>query len=216
MSVSRAKLLPRKPYEITWEDLVLGGGIHALYADPSLPLEVEIGPGEDEHLYDSARAHPEHNWLGIEYSRKRVLRYIRNIERREEPLPNLRLIWRPAPDLVAPFLSPEQVAAYHVYFPDPWPKAHHARYRLLTPPFVADLYASLQRGGRIDLATDSAEYADEVREAFATVPRLMPEPIERYEIEERHASSSGRLTVFEARWRAIGREIQFLRYRKEA
>ena len=215
MSASRAKLPPRRPYEITWEDLLLGGGIRPRFEDPDLPLEVEIGPGEDEHLYDSARAHPEHNWLGIEYSRKRVLRYIRNIERRGTPLPNLRLIWRPAPDVIGPFLSPDLVHAYHVYFPDPWPKAHHARYRLLTPAFAASLAESLVPGGRIDLATDWPEYAAEVREAFAAVPSLQAEPLARYEIEERHASPEGRLTVFEARWRALGREIQFLRYRKE-
>lgn len=207
-----ANLEPLRPYETTWEDWLLGGGASARFADPDLPLEVEIGPGEDEFLYDSAVAHPEHNWLGIEYSRKRIRRYVRKIERRGVELPNLRLIWRPARDLVGPFLSPEKVAVYHVYFPDPWPKAHHARYRLLTPAFVAALRDSLRIGGRVDLATDSAEYAEEIRAAFAEVTGMTAESVEP---TEGRGATGARPTVFEERWRALGREIRFLRYRKE-
>ena len=210
-----ARLAPLRPYETTWEEWLLGGGAAGRFEDPSLPLEVEIGCGDDDFLYESALAHPERNWLGIEYSRKRVNRYVRKIERRGQLLPNLRLVWRPAPDIVGPFLSPAEVHAFHVYFPDPWPKAHHARYRMLTSDFAASLAAALVPGGRIDMATDWAEYADEVEEAFGTVASLTREPIDRYEIEERHASPEERITVFEARWRALGREIRFLRYRKE-
>jgi len=208
-----AKLSPLRPYETTWEDWLLGGGASAQFEDPDKPLEVEIGPGDDEFLYDSAVAHPEHNWLGIEYSRKRIRRYVRKIERRGEPLPNLRLIWRPARDLIGPFLSPGKVATYHIYFPDPWPKAHHARYRLLTPQFVATLRESLAPDGRVDLATDSAEYAEEMREAFAQAGGWSGEDV-RMDFEDR--ATAGRITVFEERWRALGRSIHFLRYRKEA
>jgi len=206
------KVAPPGPHETTWEDWLLGGGAAAQFDDPSLPLEVEIGPGEDDFLLDSALAHPEVNWLGIEYSQKRVRRYDRKIQRRHGHLPNLRLIWRPAGDLVGPFLSPALVAAYHLYFPDPWPKAHHARYRLLAPEFVAALAASLRPVGRIDLATDSAAYADEIREAFAKVPRMRAQEAGKgWEGE----LPGARPTVFEERWRSAGRRIHFLRYRKE-
>ena len=206
------KTAPLGPHETTWEAWLLGGGACAQFDDPLLPLEVEIGPGEDEFLYESAVAHPETNWLGIEYSQKRIRRYDRKIQRRGPNLPNLRLIWRPAGDLVGPFLSPAKVAAYHIYFPDPWPKAHHARYRLLAPEFVAALAKSLVPAGRIDLATDSAEYAEQMREVFDQVPALQAEaPGNAMEIAQPGAGP----TVFEERWRAEGRHIHFLRYRKE-
>lgn len=208
-----AKLSPLRPYETTWEDWLLGGGAAAQFEDPGKPLEIEIGPGDDEFLYDSAVAHPESNWLGIEYSRKRIRRYVRKIERRGVPLPNLRLIWRPARDLIGPFLSPGKVTTFHIYFPDPWPKAHHARYRLITPELVSALHGSLVAHGRVDLATDSTEYAEEMREAFDAVGGWQAEDV-RVDFEARAAE--GRITVFEERWRALGRSIQFLRYRKEA
>jgi tRNA (guanine-N7-)-methyltransferase len=196
---------PLRPHETTWEDWLLGGGPCAAFEDPSLPLEVEIGPGEDAFLHDSARANPDRNWLGIEYSRKRVGRYVRRIERGGGALPNLRLIWRPARDLVEPFLTPEVVAAFHIYFPDPWPKAHHARYRLMAPAFVTALRDSLEPDGVVNLATDSPEYTQEIREAFAQVAGMVEEPA---------TAPGGRPTVFEERWRALGRTIHVFRFRK--
>lgn len=198
---------PLRPYETTWEDWRLGGGARAQFRDPSLPLEVEIGPGEDAFLHESALAARDRNWLGIEYSRKRVRRYVRRLERAGEELANLRLIWRPAGDLVERFLSPGLVAGYHVHFPDPWPKAHHARYRLMAPEFVATLRTSLVEGGCVRVATDDATYATEIREAFGRVPGM------REERSAAGAQPEERATVFEERWRALGREIHFLRFR---
>lgn len=201
---------PLRPYETTWEDWVLGGGARAQFERPDLPLEVEIGPGDDNFLYDSAVADPACNWLGIEYSHKRVRRYVRRIEQRGVDLPNLRLVWRPAGDLVGPFLTPDVVDVYHLYFPDPWPKAHHARYRLMTPAFVTALRDSLVPDGRVDVATDAEDYAAEIREAFGAVAGMTEEPVEE------EALPGEKATVFEERWRALGREIHFLRFRKLA
>ena len=208
-----ARLAPLRPYETTWEDWLLGGGAAARFEDPALPLEVEIGCGDDDFLYESALAHPDRNWLGIEYSRKRIRRYIRRIERRGRPMPNLRLIWRPAADLVGPFLTPGKVSAFHIYFPDPWPKAHHARYRLMAPEFVASLRDALEVGGTLDVATDSDDYVAEIQAVVAEAGGLAPVPDARPGVG---GVAVDRPTVFEERWRAMGRTIHFHRYRKEA
>ena len=211
-----ARFAPLHPYETTWEDWLLGGGAAGRFADPALPLQIEIGCGDDDFLYESARTNPGDNWLGIEYSRKRVRRMIRRIERYlgpgAEPMPNLRLIWRPAADLVGPFLTPGKVRAYHIYFPDPWPKAHHARYRLMTPAFVTSLRESLEVGGTLDFATDSDAYIVETAEVVEGVGGLVPVPGAR---PGPGGVAGDRPTVFEERWRAMGRTIHFHRYRKE-
>jgi tRNA (guanine-N7-)-methyltransferase len=186
-----------RPYETTWEDWVLRGGVEPAFADPSLPLEVEIGPGEDDFLWESALADAATNWLGIEYSHKRVARYVRTVERRAPGLANLRLAWRPARDVVAPFLIPAHVRAYHVHFPDPWPKKHHGRYRLLQPEFLRALEASLVPGGSVHVATDHVAYVEEMLLAFAETGLIRVEDAPR----ER------RTTQFEERWRAMGRAI---------
>ncbi len=202
---------PLLPLESSWEQWVLGGGASASFVDPSLPLHVEIGPGDDDHLMEAARADADANWLGIEYSRKRVQRQVRKIQREWGEPGNLRLIWRPAADLVGRFLSPAQVRAYHIYFPDPWPKAHHARFRLMDPVFLRSLVASLEPEGTISLATDSQEYAEAIAEDFREVPELVslleaPHYVRR--------EPGPHITAFEARWREAGRDILALEYRR--
>jgi len=195
--------------ETTWEDWVLGGGARSAFPRPDLPLHVEIGPGEDAFLLDQARAHPEANWLGIEYSAKRIAKYARRVRREAGDLGNLRLIWRPAADLIEEFLSPAVVTAYYANFPDPWPKKHHARYRLFTPEFAARLAVSLVPGGFVQVATDAPAYAEEIHAAFSTVPSVRsahPAP------GWARLPAGARTTVFEQRWREEGRDIHYLRF----
>lgn len=203
------RLGPFRPLEITWEDCLLGGGVSAQFADPALPLHVEIGPGDDDHLLERARAHPECNWLGIEYSRKRVRRYARRVEQELGHPGNMRLLWRPAGDVVEPFLTPGRVDTFHIYFPDPWPKAHHARYRLMAPAFAVALRDALRPGGEIRMATDSREYAEEIVEAIGEVEGLEP-ALPTPGFTERAAGEQ--MTAFERRWRDEGREIFALRF----
>ncbi len=198
----------RRPLETSWEDWTLGGGALACFSDPALPLEVEIGPGEDDSLLLHAQRHPDRNWLGIEYSRKRVHRYVERVRRRLGEPGNLRLLWRPAGDVVRPFLSPAKVEAYHVYFPDPWPKKHHHRYRLLTKAFLDDIAVSLVPGGRFLLLTDHPEYAAEVVQEATDVTGLVnPLPAPGFEI----VGVGERRTVFEERWRERGLAIHRIR-----
>ncbi len=206
------RLEPERPLETTWEDWVLGGGVRAAFDDPTLPLHVEIGPGDDDFLLECAVDDPSRNWLGIEYSRKRVRRYARKVRERAGELPNLRLIWRPAADVVGPFLTPERVETYHVYFPDPWPKAHHARYRMMDEAMIVSLRESLVHGGSIRVATDSAKYARQMLETLEAVDGLsnaLPPPGFRV------LESGDRMTVFEERWRAEGREILSLHFQRD-
>jgi tRNA (guanine-N7-)-methyltransferase len=201
----------RSPLETTWEDWLLGGGAGAAFADPHAPLVVEIGPGEDDFLLEMARAEPATNWLGIEYSGKRVARYVRRAASLGIGARNLRLIWRPAEDLVEPFLSPGRVARFHVHFPDPWPKKHHARYRLVDPAFATTLARALAPGGAVVLATDSPEYAAEIHAAFREVAGMRSVHPDPGWVKTRPGA---RTTVFEDRWRAEGRDIHALRYEK--
>ena len=54
-----------------------------------------------------------------------------------------------------------------LFFPDPWPKARHAKRRLVRPSFVALLDRVLGPDGFVHLATDRPEYEEHAREAFA-------------------------------------------------
>src|SRR5262249_4880039 len=52
------------------------------------------------------------------------------------------------------------VAAYHVYFPDPWPKTGHRHRRLATEPFARDVARTLAPGGAVHVASDLRALVD--------------------------------------------------------
>jgi len=53
------------------------------------------------------------------------------------------------------------VAELWTFFPDPWQKKKHHKRRLVQPSFMALVASRLEPGGRVHLATDWAEYAEQ-------------------------------------------------------
>jgi tRNA (guanine-N7-)-methyltransferase len=98
-----------------------------------------------------------------------------------------------------------------VFFPDPWPKKRHHKRRLITPPFVQLLASRLQPGGRLHLATDWQDYADDMLAICEAEPLLVneydgwaPRPHWRP------------VTKFESRAQAEGRVCHDLMFTKSA
>lgn len=129
------------------------------------PLEVELGSGDGSFLAAYAQAHPEHNFLGIE----RLLGRLRKLDRKGQRLglSNLKLIRLEASYVVEYLLPKESVRAFHIYFPDPWPKRRHQARRLINPRFIEAARAALEPGGRIFLRTDNTDYFAQMIEVFA-------------------------------------------------
>jgi tRNA (guanine-N7-)-methyltransferase len=136
------------------------------------PVEVEIGPGTGTFLLAAAARWPRTNFYGIEHSRSRAARLCTAIETRA--LSNARVLHADAACIVSTMLPAESVAAFHIYFPDPWWKRRHHRRRLITPALAAALSHTLAPGGRLYLATDVNEVftlALHTLEAIATLAR---------------------------------------------
>jgi tRNA (guanine-N7-)-methyltransferase len=123
----------------------------------SAPLEIEIGAGRGDFIIDRAAAMPERNFLAVELSAP--LAQLLAARAACAELRNLRVARTDARPLVNLFLPCGCVSAYHVYFPDPWPKARHARYRLFTPCFVANLKRTMTAEAALYVATDVPAYA---------------------------------------------------------
>jgi tRNA (guanine-N7-)-methyltransferase len=119
------------------------------------PVEVEIGPGTGTFLLAAAGRNPRINFFGIEHSQTRAAQLAAAVE--AQGLPNARAIAADASCVVSGLVPPGSVAAYHIYFPDPWWKRRHFRRRLLTPALAAALADTLADGGRIYVATDVAD-----------------------------------------------------------
>jgi tRNA (guanine-N7-)-methyltransferase len=116
------------------------------------PVEIEIGPGTGAFLLQEAARRPQVNFVAIESSRSRA----ENLEAlvRSRGLTHVRVVHAPAQCVVHHIVPTRSVAAYHIYFPDPWWKRRHHRRRLLTPAFARDVARTLVPGGLVAFATD--------------------------------------------------------------
>ncbi|HUA33951.1 MAG TPA: hypothetical protein VMA09_10130 [Candidatus Binataceae bacterium] len=124
------------------------------------PLEIEIGAGKGEFIIERARTLPDRDFLAVELSATIVKVLAVRCGRAE--LGNLRVARMDARTLVNLMLADDSVAAYHVYFPDPWPKERHLKHRLFTPRFSAGLFRTLEPGAAAYVATDVRERAIEI------------------------------------------------------
>jgi tRNA (guanine-N7-)-methyltransferase len=119
-------------------------------------VEVELGCGKGAFLAWAARTHPHINFAGVE----RQLRRLRKVDQKTQRLGlvNVRLLRIEAGYLVTRLIPDGSISAYHVYFPDPWPKRRHHQRRLFSAEFVEQLERTLRPNGRVHVATDHEEY----------------------------------------------------------
>jgi tRNA (guanine-N7-)-methyltransferase len=94
------------------------------------------------------------------------------------------------------------VDAFHMYFPDPWPKERHHKNRLLRPDFLVEVARVLKPGKRIFYwGTDHKEYNEVALEVF--------DNFKGCKILERNTAepTEGIMTGFEKKYRKEGRPI---------
>jgi len=211
--------IPGPDWRVMPED-VRAKGFAALFGaseppiDVSQGLVVDVGFGRGEVLTELARRAPGVPHLGVERAFKRVLKQARRLARSERR--NVRLLHARAEEAVE-LLSPGSVATFWVNFPDPWPKKRHGRRRLLQPAFVHALALRLRPGGRLEIATDDAPYAEEIEATLAAEPLL--ESLLPADAEGRRfvREMPGRIpTAYELEWRAEGRPLHFWTFRRIA
>ena len=116
------------------------------------PVEVEIGPGRGETLLAAAAAAPDRSFFGIEFHRDSAESLIARVAARR--MENVRVVAGDARCIITRLVPPASVDAYHIYFPDPWPKTRHRHRRLWEGDFAIALLRSLVRGGSVHVATD--------------------------------------------------------------
>jgi tRNA (guanine-N7-)-methyltransferase len=171
------------------------------------PVILEIGSGMGESTAAMAAAAPDVDHLAVEVYQPGLARLLIRI--RDQGLTNLRLLRGDAVRVLRDHLEPGSLAGIRVYFSDPWPKRRHHKRRLIQPGLVALAASRLVPGGTLHLATDWAQYAEQMREICDAEPLL------------RNTAPDGGwtprppwrpLTKFEQRALAEGREVRDLLY----
>ncbi len=134
------------------------------------PLEIELGAGDGSFLAKYAAIHPQRNFIGVE----RLLGRLRKLDKkgRRAGLNNLRVVRIEAGYFVQYLLPPESVEAFHIYFPDPWPKRKHRPKRLINQSFTESASRALQPGGTVYLRTDDRDYFKQMTAVFCANPNF--------------------------------------------
>ena len=173
------------------------------------PLHFEIGFGSGEHLAYRADLLPDHGFIGAEPFLNGVVGVLAHI--RDQRLANVRLHMGDALDVLER-LPDASLRFVYLLHPDPWPKARHAKRRMINHGPLDLIAAKLQPGGEFRLGTDDPTYCRwsmmimngrrdfewlaERASDFLTRPGGWPE------------------TRYEAKARRHGREVWYFRYRR--
>ncbi len=122
------------------------------------PTIVEIGFGMGVATAAIAASNPGNNYLGIEVHSPGVGKLLWEIDR--QGLENIRIVEHDAVEVLERMVKDGSVSAFHVFFPDPWPKKRHHKRRLMTRPFTDLLAKKLAPGGYLYMVTDWVDYAE--------------------------------------------------------
>lgn len=173
------------------------------------PLEFEIGFGSGEHLAGQAAARPDHGFIGCEPFLNGVVGALLHIRERE--LANVRLHMGDALTVLdrLPDASLDRLYLLH---PDPWPKARHAKRRMMNHGPVDLIARKLKPGAEFRLGTDDPTYCRwsmmimDQRRDFEWLARTPDDFLTR--------PADWPQTRYEAKARRKGHEVWYFRYRR--
>ncbi|MHA6718191.1 tRNA (guanine(46)-N(7))-methyltransferase TrmB [Sphingomonas sp. RS6] len=173
------------------------------------PIAFEIGFGGGEHLAGQAIRRPAHGFIGCEPFLNGVVGALNHI--RDDALGNVRLHMGDALGVLER-LPDASLTDVYLLHPDPWPKARHAKRRMINHGPLDMIAAKLRSGGEFRLGTDDPTYCRwammvmgqrsdfewlaQTSQDFLTRPADWPE------------------TRYERKARRKGHEVWYFRYRR--
>jgi tRNA (guanine-N7-)-methyltransferase len=150
----------QRALDTLWADFGVNEGapidLNVLF-DRDAPKVLEIGFGNGASLAETALAHPEQDYLGVEVHRPGVGHLLNLIQQHQ--IKNLRVACMDAVELLSQQIADNALNRVQLYFPDPWHKKKHHKRRIIQAKFVALLAEKITSGGYFHLATDWEHYA---------------------------------------------------------
>ncbi|MFC7607782.1 tRNA (guanine(46)-N(7))-methyltransferase TrmB [Teichococcus aestuarii] len=143
-----------------------------LAAFPVRPQELwlEVGFGGGEHALAQIEANPQAGLIAAEVFENGICSLLTRLVPEEQeataPLPpNLRL-WTEDARRLLRTLPEASLSRLFLMFPDPWPKARHAKRRFVHPSIIPVLARAIRPGGEWRIATDDPTYQEWVVEVM--------------------------------------------------
>ncbi|MBM9459790.1 tRNA (guanosine(46)-N7)-methyltransferase TrmB [Nocardioides sp. zg-536] len=168
------------------------------------PMIVEIGGGVGEATAALAAARPSYNVLSLEVWIPGVAESMWRVG--EAGASNVRFCSVDAVWTFEHLLAESSLSEVWTFFPDPWHKSRHHKRRLVNAENAALIASRLEPGGLWRLATDWAEYAEQMAEVLDAEPLLEGGRVERW--------AERPVTKFERKGLAKDRDIADFAYRR--
>jgi tRNA (guanine-N7-)-methyltransferase len=157
-------------------------------------IRIEVGFGSGRHLLHQAEENPDVLFIGLEIHKASIEQVLKQINIRK--LENVLLLDYDA-RLFMEFVPSNVVGRIYVHFPVPWDKKPHRR--VISPAFINEAIRVLQKGGRLELRTDSENYFQYSWETFIALQKVKLEIFKNQEIAV--------TSKYEDRWRRMEKNI---------
>ena len=171
------------------------------------PRIVEIGFGNGEALRFSAQHDPARDHIGIEVHAPGVGRLLNALG--DDDAGNVRVYHHDAVEVLENEIVDGSLDEVRIYFPDPWHKKRHNKRRLLNSTFAALLVRKLAADGRLHLATDWHDYAEQMWDVLDATPGIVNRAGPRGAVERPDWRPQ---THFETRGQKLGHGVWDLLY----
>jgi tRNA (guanine-N7-)-methyltransferase len=179
----------------------------AAFAARPQAVWLEVGFGGGEHVRALATAHPDVGVIGCEVFAQGLCSLLAALVAEgveaTAPLPGNLRIWDADARALLRDLPPASLDRLFLMFPDPWPKARHAKRRFVHPEVVALVASRMKPGAEWRAASDDPTYQAWVAEVMAaqdffdvkmaSAERPAGWPATRYEAK---ALAAGRVPIY--------------------
>lgn len=118
------------------------------------PIHIEIGTGKGKFITEMAEAHPDTNYIGIEYREDILISALKKADAKK--LDNLRFVLLDA-NYIEDCFEDKELSSCYINFCDPWPKKRHYKRRLTYRGLTERYFKLMKEGSWIAFKTDNED-----------------------------------------------------------
>jgi len=133
----------------------LQSGNFSKITKPFEELNLEVGFGSGDFLWQNAGQYPKNFYLGVEVFQSGIATLLGNLK--NKPLSNLKIYPNSLYDILE-LLPVDSFNNIYVLFPDPWFKARHHKRRIINSNNLQIFAKLLKNGGNLIIASDVVSY----------------------------------------------------------
>ena len=150
------------------------------FGKPPRQIWFEVGFGGGEHSYAQHTAHPDIGYIASEVFDNGLCSLLTRLvpvgQEATAPIPDMLRLWDDDARILLKAMPEASLDRLFLMFPDPWPKARHAKRRFVHPQNVELVARVLKPGAVWRVASDDPTYQAWVEEVMAVQPYFEAPP----------------------------------------